>query len=60
MELILFTVVALAVYWLSDVILKRIEHEAGRRLENRQLVFFAIMLLLASSSFYLLRLIAPG
>jgi len=55
MEPVLFTIAAVALYFLSDWILQRIELAAGRRLEHRTLVFFAIIAILAVSSFSVIR-----
>ncbi|NIR29888.1 MAG: hypothetical protein GWN84_11365 [Gammaproteobacteria bacterium] len=55
MEVVYFTLVAIALYFVSDWILERIEVALGRRLEHRTLVFFAILLLLALASFHLIR-----
>lgn len=51
MSIVLFTVVAIVLYLLSDWILERIEVAAGRRFEHRSLIFFAILLSLAVASF---------
>jgi hypothetical protein len=55
MEIILFTVVAVVLYLLSDWIVQRIEIAAGRRLEHRTLIFFALISVLAVTTFTLLR-----
>ena len=55
MEAIVFTLVAIALYFGSDWILQRIEAALGRRLEHRSLVFFAILLVSAVVVFSLLR-----
>lgn len=55
MEIVLFTVVAIVLYFLSDWIVQRIEIAAGRRLEHRTLLFFAIIAVLAVTSFSLIR-----
>lgn len=55
MESVYFLVVAVMLYFGSDWILKRIESAAGRRLEYRSFVFFAILLTLALASFALIR-----
>ena len=49
-----FTVAGLAVYFLSDQVLERIEQVRGKRFENRSVVFFIIMLILAGISFELI------
>ncbi len=51
---ILYTVAAIALYLLSDWILNQIEIKRGKRLEHRSLIFFAIILILALSSFSLI------
>jgi hypothetical protein len=47
--------VALVLYVGADWILNRIEIAAGRRLEYRSLVFFVILLVMAMTSFALIR-----
>jgi hypothetical protein len=59
-EILLFTVVAIALYLLSDWILKQIETYKGRQLENRTLLFFVILMTLALSTFTLIRNFAGG
>ena len=56
MEIVYFTVVAAILYLAADRILQRIEIAAGKRLEHRSLIFFAILLTLALASFALIRL----
>jgi hypothetical protein len=56
MEAVYFTLVAIALYLLSDWILDRIEVQVGKRLEHRSLIFFAILMALALTSFWLIRL----
>jgi hypothetical protein len=58
MEVVYFTLAAIACYVVSDLILKRMEVMAGRRFENRTLIFFAILLALALVSFALVRNLA--
>ena len=53
-EALVFLAVAVALYWLSDRILLRIEAGLGRRLENRTVIFFGILLTLALASFWAL------
>ena len=55
MEFLLFAVVAVVLYFLSDWVLRRIEAAVGRELEQRTLVFFAIFLGLLLNSFALIR-----
>lgn len=55
-----YTAVAIALYFVSDWLLQRVEVAYGRRLEYRTLIFFAILLVLALASFSLIRqLLAP-
>ena len=55
MEILAFTVVAIGIYIVSDRLLDRAEIMAGRRFKYRQLIFFAIILVLASVSFALIQ-----
>lgn len=55
MEFFIFTLVAIGLYVLSDWLLRRIEAAAGRTLEHRSIIFFAILLALAIGSFWLIR-----
>lgn len=55
MEIILFTVVAIVLYLVSDWLVQRIEIAAGRRLEHRTLLFFALIAVFAITTFTLLR-----
>ena len=56
MEIVYFTLVAALLYLFSSWLLERIEIAAGRRFEYRSLLFFFILLTLATTSFYLIRL----
>jgi len=58
MEMLYLLVVGIVLYAVSDWIVKRIEAAAGRRLEQRTLIFFAILLVLALSSFALIQRLA--
>ncbi len=60
MEIILFTIVAVVLYFLSDWIVQRIEIAAGRRLEHRTLLFFALIVVLAVTTFSLIRTYLSG
>jgi len=55
MDLVYFTVIALGLYFGADWLLERIERARGRRFENRQVAFFAIILPLALATFWLVR-----
>jgi len=51
MEMIYFTIIAIFLYFASDWILNTIEFKIGNRLENRSMIFFAIILVLSMSTF---------
>jgi len=55
MDLVWFTLVALALYYGADRLLDWIERRHGRRFEQRQIAFFAIILPLALAAFWLIR-----
>ncbi len=60
-ELILFTLNAVVIYLVSDWIVKLIEKRRGKALKQRQVVFFAVFLVLALTSFQVLQnLLAPA
>jgi len=58
MEIIYFTIAAIFLYVGADWILKRIESAAGRTLEYRSIIFFAILLVMALTSFALIQHLA--
>ncbi len=60
MEVIFFTLVAIGLYLVSDWIVQRIEIAAGRRLEHRTLLFFALISVLAVVTFSLIRAYTTG
>ncbi len=55
METLYFTLMAIALYFVSDRILERIEVARGVRLEHRSLVFLGILLGLALIAFAVIR-----
>ena len=55
MEILYFTLAAVFLYVGADWILKRIEVAAGRRFEYRSNIFFVILLVMALTSFALIR-----
>jgi len=57
MEIFYFTLAAVLLYLAADWILKRMELAAGKRFEKRSLIFFAILITMAVSSFSLIRLL---
>ncbi len=61
MDIVYFTVIAVGLYFGADALLNWIERKRGARFENRQVVFFAIILPLALVTFWLVRsLSGPG
>lgn len=55
MEAVYFLVVAIALYFVADWLLRGIETIRGRTLENRTVVFFFLLMGLALTSFALIR-----
>ncbi len=60
MELIYYTLAGLGLYVVSDWILNRIEIMRGERFEQRSLIFFGIILVLALITFRLIRFVQQG
>lgn len=59
MEIVYFTIVAVGLYAVADAALRYLERLRGAPFENRQLVFFAIILPLALLTFWLLQSFGP-
>jgi len=55
MDIVYFSVIAIGLYFGADALLDWIERKRGARFENRQIVFFAIILTLALATFWLMR-----
>jgi hypothetical protein len=53
-EMVYFTLVGIGLYFFSDWILDRIETRRGSRFENRSIIFFVIIMVLAFASFQLI------
>lgn len=60
MDIVWFTLVAIALYFGADWLLDWIERKRGARFENRQIAFFAIILPLALVAFWLMRAYSSG
>ncbi len=63
MDIVYFTAVAIGLYFGADWLLDRLERWRGKRFDNRQVAFFAIILPLALLMFWLVRLLSappPG
>ncbi len=54
MEYVYFAIVAIAAYVIADRLLDWLERRHGERFENRQVYFFAILLVLAVGSFQII------
>ena len=54
-EILVFTLNAIVIYFLADWIVRMIEAKRGEVLKQRQIVFFAVFLVLALITFRLLR-----
>jgi hypothetical protein len=57
MDIIYFTIIAIGIYFAADWLLDLIERKRGVRFENRQVMFFAIILPLALLTFWAVRLL---
>jgi predicted PurR-regulated permease PerM len=55
MDIVYFTVIAIGLYFGADRLLDWLERRRGARFENRQIVFFIIILPLALAAFSLVR-----
>jgi hypothetical protein len=55
MTIVYFTLAALMLYLVSDRVLDWFERRAGRRFENRSLIFFGLLLGLSLATFALIR-----
>ena len=55
MDIVYFTIVAIGLYVGADWLLDYLERARGKRFENRQVAFLAIILPLALASFWLVR-----
>ena len=60
MEILVFTLNAIVVYLLSDWIVRIVEQKRGQALKYRQVIFFAVFLLLAMTSFSVLKTVLTG
>jgi hypothetical protein len=58
-EIVAYTLMGIFLYFGSDWILVQIENASGRQFEHRSLVFLAIIMILALSSFAVIRMLIP-
>lgn len=59
-EIVLYTVAGIGLYFLADAALKFIERVHGEPLPHRSIVFFVIIFLMAVALFQLIRLLLTG
>ena len=60
-EILLFTLVAVALYFFSDWLLRQLERYRGKPFEHRQGIYFVIILVLTLTSFEIIgRLLRGG
>jgi TRAP-type C4-dicarboxylate transport system permease small subunit len=59
LEIVLFTIVGVALYFAADWALRTLERMHGAPLPYRNIVYFVIILVLALASFTLLQNIGP-
>jgi hypothetical protein len=55
MDILYFTLISIGLYFGADWLLDRVERARGKRFENRQVVFFLLILPLALLSFWVMR-----
>ncbi|MBT7952861.1 MAG: hypothetical protein HN764_14630 [Gammaproteobacteria bacterium] len=58
-EMMVYTLVGIALYVGADKILLKIEESKGQKFEHRDMVFFAIILILALFTFAVIRVLVP-
>lgn len=59
-EILLFTMVAVALYFISDWLLRQLERYRGKPFENRQIIYFIIILVLTMGSFEIIGRLLRG
>jgi hypothetical protein len=60
MQILLFTVVAVGLYFTANWIVLLIEQRRGEPLPNRNLIYFAVIFVLAVTSFEVIQRILQG
>ena len=58
MDIFYFTAVAIGLYVFADWLLDALERASGKRFQNRQVAFFAIILPMALAAFWVMRLLS--
>jgi DMSO/TMAO reductase YedYZ heme-binding membrane subunit len=59
-QILLFTVVAIGLYFLADWVVRLIESRRGEPLPNRSLIYFLVIFALAVTSFEIIQRILQG
>ncbi|HZP93949.1 MAG TPA: hypothetical protein VFB20_13840 [Burkholderiales bacterium] len=54
MKAVYLTIIGIALYFAADWVLNAIERARGSRFAHREIVYFAVILVLAISTFYLI------
>lgn len=57
METVSYTIAAVVLYMISDMLLQRFELKAGHRFEHRNVIFFFIIVILSTTSFSIFKYI---
>jgi len=60
LQILLFTIVAVGLYFLTDWLLRTIEQYRGEPLPHRSLIYFAIIFVLAIVSFEIIQRVLQG
>lgn len=59
-QVLIFTVVAIGLYFSTDWIIRLIEQKRGEPLANRSMIFFVIILVLSVTSFEIIQRVLQG
>lgn len=59
-QVLIFTVVAIGLYFGTDWIIRLIEQKRGEPLANRSMIFFIIIMVLAVTSFEIIQRVLQG
>lgn len=60
LQYVVFAIISVGLYLLSDYLLRRIEQAAGRRLPERSLIFMGILMIGLLVAFWLIRQLLPA
>ena len=59
-QILLFTLVAIGLYFTANWVVRLIEQHRGEELPNRNLIYFAVIFVLAITSFEIIQRILQG